>query len=113
VPSSLRFYVDADTGRLIAARLRDRLAAGRLRPDRDDVRALPTALTSDLRKVNGDLHLSVPVRNRMRLLTRPGSRGLTTPKPRRPDAPPDPDEPELTPALLAEWRQGQFRARAG
>ena len=101
-----RFYVDADTGRLIAARLRDRLAAGAY--DRiGTTSGFADALTSDLRKVNRDLHLSVQYAPDAPT-DRPGSRGLTTPKPRPADAPPDPDEPELTPALLAEWRQANF-----
>jgi hypothetical protein len=101
-----RFYVDADTGRLIAARLRDRRAGGAY--DRmATTSAFAEALTSDLRSINGDLHLGV--RYAPDLPTEhPGSRGLTTPGPRPPGAPPDPAEPQPTPALLAEWRRDNF-----
>src|SRR5512141_2948560 len=50
-----RVYVDADTGRLIARRLRERLAAGayeRL----TDAQGFADALREDLQAVNGDLH---------------------------------------------------------
>jgi retinol-binding protein 3 len=101
-----RFYVDADTGRLIAARLRERLAAGAYDRMTTTV-AFAEALTGDLRSVNGDLHLNV--RYGPDLPTEhPGSRGLTTPRPRPPGAPPDPQELEPTPGLLAEWRQANF-----
>jgi retinol-binding protein 3 len=53
-----RIYVDADTGRMIAARLRDRLRAGGYDTIADPTR-LSQALTTDLRSVNHDLHLSV------------------------------------------------------
>ena len=53
-----RTYVDADTGRLIAARLRDRLRAGVYDTIPDGTR-LARLLTADLRAVNGDLHMSV------------------------------------------------------
>ena len=53
-----RFYVDADTGRLIAARLRDRRAA-RAYDRMVTTSAFAEALTSDLRSINGDLHLGV------------------------------------------------------
>lgn len=53
-----RVYVDADTGRLIAAAVRARRDAGAY--DRvDDPARLAALLTADLRAVNGDLHLSV------------------------------------------------------
>src|SRR5262245_36286016 len=101
-----RFYVDADTGRLIAARLRDRRAGGGY--DRmATTSAFAEALTSDLRGINGDLHLGV--RYAPDLPTEhPGHRGLTTPGPRPPGAPPDSAEPQPTPALLAEWRRDNF-----
>lgn len=53
-----RIYVDADTGRLIANRLRDRLRAGTYDTVGDPIR-LSQLLTTDLRSINHDLHLSV------------------------------------------------------
>jgi hypothetical protein len=53
-----RVYVDADTGRLIATRLRDRLRAGAYDTIADPIR-LSQLLTTELRSVNHDLHLSV------------------------------------------------------
>jgi hypothetical protein len=53
-----RIYVDADTGQMIASRLRDRLRAGTYDSIGDPIR-LAQLLTSDLRSVNHDLHLSV------------------------------------------------------
>lgn len=53
-----RYYVDADTGRLIATRVRDRARAGTYDSITDPLR-LGEALTRDLRSINGDLHLSV------------------------------------------------------
>ena len=53
-----RIYVDADTGRMIATRVRDRRAAGAY-DTVSDPRALARLLTADLRTVNHDLHLSV------------------------------------------------------
>ena len=100
-----RFYVDADTGRLIARRLRERLAAGAY--DRfGDTDRFAEALTADLRTVNGDLHLGVQYAPGLPT-DRPGSGGLTTPRPSRPGVP-APDEPQPTPAMLAEWRQANF-----
>ena len=100
-----RFYVDADTGRLIARRLRERLAAGAY--DRfGDTNRFAEALTSDLRTVNGDLHLGVQYAPGLPT-DRPGSGGLTTPRPSQPGVP-APDEPQPTPAMLAEWRQANF-----
>lgn len=53
-----RIYVDADTGRMIATKLRDRLRAGAYDTIADPSR-LSQLLTTDLRSVNHDLHLSV------------------------------------------------------
>ena len=53
-----RIYVDADTGRMIATRLRDRMRAGVYDTIADPIR-LSQVLTTDLRSVNHDLHLSV------------------------------------------------------
>jgi hypothetical protein len=53
-----RIYVDADTGRLIATHVRDRGRAGAY-DTLQDARSFATALTTDLRTVNHDLHLSV------------------------------------------------------
>jgi hypothetical protein len=54
------FYVDADTGRLIGAHLKQRLAAGAYRTVTDPT-AFSEALTQDLRAVNGDRHLRARV----------------------------------------------------
>jgi len=53
-----RLYVDADTARLIAGRLRDRARSGAY-DSATDPRRLADLLTTDLRSVNHDLHLSV------------------------------------------------------
>ena len=84
-----RVYVDADTGRLIARRLRERLAGGayeRL----TEAGGFAEALADDLRAVNGDLHLGVQYAPG----TPPGSAAG--------------DEPAPTPAMLAEWRARNF-----
>ena len=52
-----RLYVDADTGRMIARVLRERLRAGAY-DTIADARRFAARLTTDLRSVNGDLHLS-------------------------------------------------------
>ena len=54
----IRLYVDADTGRMIATRLRERLRAGTYDADSDQ-RTFADALTADLQSVNGDKHSSV------------------------------------------------------
>ena len=53
-----RIYVDADTGRMIAAKVRDRFRAGGYDSVADPAR-LSQLLTADLRSVNHDLHLNV------------------------------------------------------
>ena len=53
-----RLYVDADTGRMIAGRVRERVRAGAYDSVADPSR-LSQLLTTDLRSVNHDLHLSV------------------------------------------------------
>jgi hypothetical protein len=53
-----RIYVDADTGRMIAARLRARLSEGAYDAAPEPAR-FAQMLTTDLRSVNHDLHLSV------------------------------------------------------
>ncbi len=53
-----RIYVDADTGRLIAARVRSQLNAGAY-DTLSDAAGFARQLTADLRSVNHDLHLSV------------------------------------------------------
>ena len=68
-----RMYADADTGRAIATRVRDRLAAGAYRGT-SDWQHFARALTQDLQSINGDTHLWVE----------PG------PPPRPAGAPPDP-----------------------
>jgi len=101
----VRFYVDADTGRLIARHIRERLVAGaygRLATPED----FAAGLTADLRVINGDLHLGV--RYAPGLPTEhPGAGGLSTPRPRPPGSP-APDEPQPTPAMLADWRSANF-----
>src|SRR5678816_2847448 len=52
-----RIYVDADTGRMIAATVRERQRAGAY--DVSEPARLSQLLTADLRSVNHDLHLSV------------------------------------------------------
>ena len=56
-----RLYVDSDTGRMIADGLRTRLRSGVYDTITDPTR-LASRLTSDLRAVNGDLHLGVVYR---------------------------------------------------
>ena len=51
-----RLYAAPDTGRLIAARVRERLAAGAYRP-LDDWQRFARAVTQDLQSVNADTHL--------------------------------------------------------
>jgi hypothetical protein len=53
-----RLYVDADTARMIVGRVRERLRAGAYDSVADPSR-LSQLLTTDLRSVNHDLHLSV------------------------------------------------------
>lgn len=70
----VRLYVDADTARMIAMRLREQLRAG-VYDSTTDPRSFAEALTIGLQSVNGDKHLSVqyapgaPFDN-------PGSRGI-------------------------------------
>ncbi|MEO5813773.1 MAG: S41 family peptidase [Gemmatimonadaceae bacterium] len=52
-----RMYVDADTGRMIADKLRVRLAAGAY-DSATDPRRFADLLTTDLQSVNGDRHLN-------------------------------------------------------
>ncbi len=52
-----RIYVDADTGRMIADKLRARLAAGAY-DSATDPRRFSDLLTTDLQSVNGDRHLN-------------------------------------------------------
>lgn len=100
-----RVYVDADTGRLIARRLRERLAAGayeRL----TDPNLFANALLDDLQSVNGDLHLGVRYAPGFPAF-RPGPEGLPTPRPTPPGTQPT-DEPAPTPAMLADMRARNF-----
>ena len=53
-----RMYADADTGRAIAKRVRDRLASGAYR-EASDWQHFARALTQDLQSINGDTHLWV------------------------------------------------------
>lgn len=100
-----RVYVDADTGRLIARRLRERLAAGayeRL----TDAGGFADALREDLQAVNGDLHLGVQYAPGFPAF-RPGTGGLPTPRPTPPGTTPA-DEPQPTAAMVAEWRERNY-----
>ncbi|HUR00180.1 MAG TPA: S41 family peptidase [Gemmatimonadaceae bacterium] len=54
----VRLYVDADTGKMIAAHIRDR-ARAHAYDQLTDPRAFSDALTQDLRAINGDKHLNV------------------------------------------------------
>ena len=100
-----RVYVDADTGRLIARRLRERLAAGayeRL----TDAEGFADALRQDLQAVNGDLHLGVRYAPGFPAF-HPGTGGLPTPRPTPPGTAP-PDEPQPTAEMMAEWRERNY-----
>jgi hypothetical protein len=100
-----RLYLDADTGRLIARGLRDRLAAGGY--DRfGDANEFADALGADLRRVNGDRHLGVRYAPDFPAF-HPGAGGLPTPRPTPPGAVPA-DEPAPTPAMLADMRAQNF-----
>jgi hypothetical protein len=96
-----RHYVDADTGARIARHLASRLSSGAYDAATDPYR-FAELLTTDLRAVNGDGHLSVgydPRRTAMRvgpeglrLLDPPGAGGLPSP----------------SPAMLASARRSHF-----
>jgi hypothetical protein len=70
----IRHYVDADTGLLIAARLRARLTSGAYDAITSPGR-FAEALTVDLRSVNGDRHLNVTYNPEQRGLV-PGPDGI-------------------------------------
>ena len=98
-------YVDADTGRLIARGLRDRLASGAY--DRlTDPTQFGGALSDDLRAVNGDRHLGVRFAPGFPAF-HPGPGGLPTPRPTPPGTVPA-DEPAPTPGMLADMRAQNF-----
>ena len=86
----IRHYVDADTGMLIAARMRARLGAGAY-----DTITIPgrfaEALTVDLRSINDDRHLNVTYNPESPGAT-PGPQGLqmaaVLPQPTMPSGPP-------------------------
>jgi hypothetical protein len=100
-----RLYVDADTGRLIARGLRDRLVGGGY--DRlGDANEFADALGEDLRRVNGDRHLGVRYAPGFPAF-HPGREGLPTPRPVPPGTVPS-DEPAPTPAMLADMRAQNF-----
>ena len=100
-----QLYVDADTGRLIARHLRDRLTGGAY--DRlTDVNAFANALGEDLQSVNGDRHLGVQFAPGFPAF-HPGTGHLPTPHPTLPGAQPE-DEPAPTPEMLAEMRARNF-----
>jgi len=99
-----RVYVDADTGRRIAGRLRERLAAGAY--DRlAEPPLFANALGDDLRAVNGDLHLGV--RYAPGFPAFPTGARLPTPRPTPPGSAPA-DEPRPTPAMVAELAAQNF-----
>ncbi len=100
-----QLYVDADTGRLIARGLHDRLASGAY--DRlTDPNQFGNALSEDLRAVNGDRHLGVRFAPGFPAF-HPGLGGLPTPRPSPPGTLPA-DEPAPTPAMLADLRAQNF-----
>ena len=70
----IKHYVDADTGLLIAARLRQRLTSGAYDAITSPAR-FAEALTVDLRSVNGDRHLNVTYNPEQPGL-RPGPEGI-------------------------------------
>ncbi|MDB4892650.1 MAG: peptidase [Gemmatimonadetes bacterium] len=78
----VRMYVDADTGRMIADKLRARLAAGAY-DSASDPRRFSDLLTSDLQSVNGDKHLSASYA--------PGAAGSGGPRPVPPGGAPQND----------------------
>jgi len=100
-----RAYVAADTGRLIARRLRERLAAGGYQP-LTTADGFADAVTTDLRSINGDLHLSLMYAPDAPALPA-GPHALPTPRPTPPGTH-SPDEPEPTAAMLAGWRAQNF-----
>jgi hypothetical protein len=65
-------YVDADTGAMVAAGVLDRFKQGAY-DDAQSLDALARALTSDLRRVNGDLHLTVAPSSALGGFAPPGS----------------------------------------
>src|SRR5215203_880383 len=70
----IRHYVDADTGLLIAARMRSRLTSGAYDAITSPAR-FAEVLTTDLRSVNGDRHLNVTYAPEQPGL-RPGPEGI-------------------------------------
>ncbi|MEO8335704.1 MAG: hypothetical protein ABI664_12070 [bacterium] len=77
----VRMYVDADTGRMIADKLRARLAGGAY-DSAADPRRFADLLTSDLQSVNGDRHLNAAYA--------PGAAGNAQ-RPQSPGGPPQND----------------------
>jgi retinol-binding protein 3 len=69
-----RLYVDADTGKMIASKLRTRLREHAY-DQLSDPRIFAEAMTSDLQSVNGDRHLYVTYAPG-REFDRPGARGI-------------------------------------
>jgi retinol-binding protein 3 len=95
----VRYYVDADTGRLIADRLQARRRAGTYDSLQSPSR-FAQAVTEDLRAVNGDRHL---------VLFYDPSNPDTRPQPRRLPTPGAvPDTEPLPPALVTAWRRTHF-----
>src|SRR4051812_6476357 len=90
VENLMRHYVDADTGLMIAKRIRDRFTAGAYDTITSRGR-FAEALTVDLRSVNGDRHLNVTY-NPAGPGARPGPEGLkmpaVLPQPVMPTSPP-------------------------
>jgi hypothetical protein len=86
----IRHYVDADTGMLIAARMRSRLSAGAYDTITSPGR-FAEALTVDLRSINDDRHLNVTYNPEAPGAT-PGPQGLqmaaVLPQPTMPSGPP-------------------------
>jgi retinol-binding protein 3 len=107
-----RHYVDADTGALIADRMRARLSAGAYDTITSPAR-LAEALTVDLRGVNGDRHLNVTY-SPGRPGARPGPEGIRMggPPPTAPGTPPRP-APANDPARRNNYSLGRIDVLPG
>jgi retinol-binding protein 3 len=99
-----RHYVDADTGALIADRVRARLAAGAYDAITSPAR-FAEALTVDLRSVNGDRHLNVTY-NPGSPGSRPGPEGIRMGQP--PRTLPTPSGPGPDPVRRTNYALGRL-----
>ena len=97
----VRHYVDADTGKLIAAHVAERLAAGAY--DRlTNPYEFAQVLTTDLRAINGDKHL-VMIYDPRETAMHVGPEGL-----RMLGGPTGPGRREPSPAMIAQARRNHF-----